>query len=363
MESLTVQLGERSYPIRIGFELFESLTEASHLNRQIRAGRRCAIVVDSTVRETHGRLIEEAFPGIPQFTVPAGEESKSLSQAEEVLEFLADNHLDRSSFVIAVGGGVVGDLAGFCAATYLRGVDYFQIPTTLLSMVDSSVGGKTGVNLVAGKNLVGAFLQPNGVAAWLPFLETLPEREFAAGMAEVIKYGILADEDLFHLLEKTGRLDARSPILESVVLRCCAIKARIVAEDETELAQEGGRALLNLGHTFGHAIEAVAAYKTYLHGEAISIGMILAAEFSARNGFLESSAVTRIRDLILANGLPSTLSAPLSVDDLLAAMGRDKKNREGKIRLVVIDEIGKARTQEIADSVLLEELWKEAGAQ
>jgi len=361
MESLTVELGERSYPIRIGSDLFETLVEGIHLNQQRRSGRSCVLVVDEGVARTHGTLIDEVFPDLPRWTMPSGEWSKSLARAEELLLFLAENNLDRSSFLIAIGGGVLGDLCGFCAAVFLRGVNYYQIPTTLLAMVDSSVGGKTGVNLPAGKNLVGAFLQPRGVAVWLPFLQSLPEREFAAGMAEVIKYGLLADEDLFHLLEKSGTIRADSPVLETIVARCCRIKAAVVGADEREEAANGGRALLNLGHTFGHAIEATAGYGEYLHGEAVAIGLLMAARFSAENGFTDGKTVTRISELLSENGLPVRLRSPLDTGKLLESMGRDKKVREGKLRLVVLDRIGAARVQEVSDSFQIHELWRDFG--
>lgn len=363
METLTVELGERSYPIKIGREQFESMITAARIPQQIRGGRRCAVAVDAQVQKIHGEAIEAAFPDAPKWIMPSGETSKSMSLAEEFLQFLADNQLNRQSFLVAIGGGVLGDLCGFCAAIYLRGIAYYQIPTTLLSMVDSSVGGKTGVNLKAGKNLVGAFLQPEAVSVWLPFLKTLPEREFSAGMAEVIKYGLLADDGLFHLLEKSGSIDASSPVLESIIVRCCGIKAAIVANDETEQAKEGGRALLNLGHTFGHAIEAVAGYGEYLHGEAVAIGTLMAARFSALNGFIEEDSVSRIQHLIAVNGLPDRLRQPIAASQLLAAMKRDKKVRSGHLRLVVLDAIGSARTHEVADSYQLEELWKEFGAE
>jgi len=362
METLTVDLGPRSYPIRIGFELFESLLEMAHLNRERRSGRTCALAVDAAIAEKYPELLEEAFADVPQWVIPSGERSKSMATAEKFLDFLAEKQLDRSSFVIALGGGVAGDLAGFCSAIYLRGIEYYQVPTTLLSMVDSSVGGKTGVNLASGKNLVGAFKQPQAVCAWLPFLETLPANEFSSGMAEVIKYGLLGDEDLFHLLEKSGGISFDSPTLESIVRRCCEIKAEIVARDEREEAAEGGRALLNLGHTFGHAIEKAAGYGGYLHGEAVAIGILMAARFSEESGFLPSESVQRIRKLLLANQLPVKLRDPIDTDTLIAAMGRDKKTRSGKIRLVLLNQIGSAFTQEIADSRQLVDLWEEFGA-
>ncbi len=361
METLNVELDDRSYPIRIGTELFETLVESIHLNQQRRSGRSCVVVVDEGVARTHGALIDEVFPDLPRWTMPSGEWSKSLTRAEELLQFLAGCNLDRSSFLIAIGGGVLGDLCGFCASVFLRGINYYQIPTTLLAMVDSSVGGKTGVNLPAGKNLVGAFLQPRGVAVWLPFLESLPGREFAAGMAEVVKYGLLADEDLFHLLEKSGSVRADSPVLETIIARCCRIKASVVATDEREEAPEGGRALLNLGHTFGHAIEATAGYGEYLHGEAVAIGLMMAARFSEENGFVEGKTVARLRQMLSDNGLPVSLRSSLDTDKLLESMGRDKKVREGKLRLVVLDRIGAARVQEVADSFQIRELWREFG--
>lgn len=363
MESLTVKLGDRSYPIRIGFELFESLLESTHLNRDRRSGRKCAIAVDAGVLEHHQPMLDEAFEEIPRWIMPVGERSKSLKTAEDLLQFLATQGMDRSSFLIAIGGGVLGDLAGFCASIYLRGIEFYQIPTTLLSMVDSSVGGKTGVNLPAGKNLAGAFQQPLGVSAWLPFLRTLSIREFSAGMAEVIKYGLLADEDLFHLLEKSGTITADSPVLENLVARCCQIKADIVADDEREQASEGGRALLNLGHTFGHAIEAIAGYGEYLHGEAVAIGLLMAVRYSEETGILSKGNFERVKKLIIANGLPDQLRSPLDTESLLTAMARDKKVREGKLRLIVLESIGTSRVVEAADSFLLRELWHEFGAQ
>jgi len=362
MESLTVSLGTRSYPIRIGFELFESLLESTHLNRERRSGRKCALVVDAAILESHEDLINEAFHGAPRWTMPRGEASKSMATAEKLLDFLAHEQMDRGSFLIAVGGGVAGDLAGFCAAIFLRGIEFYQIPTTLLAMVDSSVGGKTGVNLSSGKNLVGAFKQPQAVCSWVPFLQSLPAKEFSSGMAEVIKYGLLADEDLFHLLEKSGELSPDSPSLESVIRRCCEIKAEIVSQDEREEAADGGRALLNLGHTFAHAIEKTAGFGEYLHGEAVAIGVQMAAEFSAQSGMLAPESLPRIQELLRKNGLPTTLRSPLSVNQLLDAMSRDKKVRSGKIRLVLLERIGSAVTQEIGDSRQLADLWAQFGA-
>lgn len=359
MDSIDVELEERSYPIHFGRGALDVFLGRLPVHKALGAGEKMALLVDENVERLYGESIRRTFPKIPQWVVPSGEKSKSLGEMERALEFLSRQNLDRDSVLLSIGGGVTGDLAGFTAAVYLRGIRYYQVPTTLLAMVDSAVGGKTGVNLSTGKNLVGAFLQPQGVGVWLPFLESLPAREFSAGMAEVIKYAILGDEDLFHLLEKSGGIEVDAPMLETIVARCCAIKAEVVAADENEKAKEGGRALLNLGHTFGHAIEAVSSYGTYLHGEAVAIGMMMAARFSEESGFLDTSEVVRIRDLLVHNHLPIVLSEPLPVDELLAAMSRDKKTRTGRIRLVLPKEIGSSDVVEASGDYLLRQLWEE----
>jgi len=257
---------------------------------------------------------------------------------------------------------VIGDLSGYVAASYLRGIDFYQIPTTLLSMVDSSVGGKTGINLPEGKNLVGAFWQPKAVYIETRLLETLPSREFAAGMAEVIKYGMLYDLDFFKELEQVNTLTASSPELAAIVRRCCAIKAEIVADDEKETAASGGRALLNLGHTFAHAIENVAGYGQYLHGEAVGIGLNLATQLSIELGQIDASDITRAKNLIERCGLPTVLKTPLPISGLMAAMQRDKKNRGGKLRFVSMQALGQAVTTDGVDAALVEALWKTVGA-
>ena len=229
--------------------------------------------------------LDAALPGVKRLEIPSGESSKCFQQLERGCDFLAAERVDRAGAVFAIGGGVTGDLGGFIAASYLRGIDFYQVPTTLLSMVDSSVGGKTGINLKAGKNLVGAFHQPQAVFADVESLQTLPAREFASGMAEVIKHGLLADRELFEILESLDPpLHPGHPSLATIVRRNCGIKAGVVQADETEQAASGGRALLNLGHTFGHAIEAVAGYGEYLHGEAIAIGLVLAVQLSVEQG-------------------------------------------------------------------------------
>jgi 3-dehydroquinate synthase len=256
---------------------------------------------------------------------------------------------------------VIGDLGGFAAATYLRGIDFYQVPTTLLAMVDSSVGGKTGVNLDAGKNLAGAFHQPRGVFVATDLLATLPPREFAAGMAEVVKYGLLGDADLFSRIERAA-LTATSADLPAVIRRCCELKARMVEADERELAPEGGRALLNLGHTFGHAIEQATDYRRYLHGEAVSIGLAAAARLSCEAGPLTDADVARVERVIGAQGLPVRLAEPLPIAGLMSAMARDKKVRAGRLRLVVLRRLGEAATRDDITPAAIEGVWRQLGA-
>jgi len=263
--------------------------------------------------------------------------------------------------LFAVGGGVIGDLGGFAAASWLRGIDFFQVPTTLLAMVDSSVGGKTGINLKAGKNLAGAFHQPRGVFVSTNLLATLPPREFAAGMAEVIKYGLLGDAALFVRLEKTP-LTVASAELAGVIRTCCALKARIVEADERETAKDGGRALLNLGHTFGHAIENAAGYGSYLHGEAVAIGLSAAARLSRELGFLTADDVGRIDAALVAHALPTRLRAPLPLMALMTAVASDKKVRGGLPRFVVMEKIGRAVTRDDVSPAWAEACFRAVGA-
>lgn len=323
-----------------------------------------AVIVDAAVAAGQDAFLEAAFGELPRLKIPSGEASKSFRQLERCCDFLAAERIDRSGALFAVGGGVTGDLAGFAAAAYLRGIDFYQVPTTLLSMVDSSVGGKTGINLQAGKNLVGAFHQPRAVFADVALLESLPLREFSAGMAEIIKHGMLADGELFRRLEGLG--EALSPghaELPEIVRANCAIKATVVQSDEQEQAANGGRALLNLGHTFGHAIEAVAGYGSYLHGEAIAIGLVQAARLSQERGTLSSKEVERVRVLLDRYALPTRLREPLPLSELLGAMGRDKKVRRGRLKLVALAGLGKAETVAGIEEALLEALWLEAGAE
>ncbi|MFP4166190.1 MAG: 3-dehydroquinate synthase [Opitutales bacterium] len=356
-QPLNVELGNRSYPIffeRDNAALRKAVRALRKNQRSVRA------MVDGNVLQAHPQLLTEA--GIsedPAFSPPSGESAKSIEHFNEALRKLAQSGTGRDAALFAFGGGVVGDLAGYVAASYLRGIEFHQVPTTLLAMVDSSVGGKTGINLPEGKNLVGAFWQPKAVYINTGLLHSLPDREFNAGMAEVIKYGLLADAELFDQLTDQPALDAGAPELPAVIRRCCSLKAAIVRDDETESAPSGGRALLNLGHTFAHAIENVAGYGDYLHGEAVAVGLLLAARLSVRLGQLDASLLPKITALLEKYRLPTRLKAPLPCDALLEAMLRDKKTRSGKPRFVTLKTMGQAVTTEGVDAETIESLWNE----
>ncbi|MGA2015645.1 MAG: 3-dehydroquinate synthase [Opitutaceae bacterium] len=358
-DTLNVSLGDRSYEILFSEDLAaEVRAEAAGLAGR---GRRFAVVTDANVARAQEAALRALFAGVPTHVVPAGEESKSVAELGRTLEFLATQGLDRTGALFAVGGGVVGDLAGFAAAAYLRGVDYFQVPTTLLAMVDSSVGGKTGVNLAAGKNLAGAFHQPRRVFIATGFLRTLPAREFAAGTAEVIKSALLADRPLFESLENAP-LAAGDRRLPPTIRRCCAIKARLVEADERERADEGGRALLNLGHTFAHAVERVAGYGSYLHGEAVAVGLCAAARLSSRLGMIGAADAARVESAVSAHGLPTRLRRALGTSGLMAAMTRDKKARAGTARFVLLESLGSAVVRADVPGEAVESVWREVGA-
>jgi 3-dehydroquinate synthase len=353
MRSVPISLGERSYVVHVGSGLIAKLGDHC---RRLKLGERCVIVSDSNVgphfadAATRSLKMSGFVPSI--VTVPAGESSKSLKIAGECYDQFAMKRLERKSFVIALGGGVVGDLAGFVAATYLRGMPFVQVATTLLAQVDSSVGGKVGINLKAGKNLVGAFHQPRTVLCDLDTLSTLPDREFRSGLAEVIKYGVIRDSELFKRVEKDlDKILERDPnVLTHIVSRCCAIKAEIVAEDEFET--KGLRALLNFGHTIGHALEAVSGYDEYLHGEAISIGQVAAARLSVKLSTLTEKDSIRIHDLLVRAGLPVGLRlTPKKRDNLVEAMKTDKKVSGGEVKFVLAESLGKAVAgQRVSDS-------------
>jgi len=361
VETLPVDLGDRAYSIVIGHDLSSRLHDGLEARRA--SGRAVALVTDESVAHAQAGFIQRTLGDLPRCILPPGETTKSLDHLGTVLDFLADARLDRSATLIALGGGVIGDLGGFAAASYLRGIDFIQVPTTLLAMVDSSVGGKTGINLRAGKNLVGAFYQPRAVFADLNTLITLPPREFSAGMAEVIKTSLLADSDLYNqLLQLDEPLNAEHPALAGVVRRCCMIKADVVRADEREEARSGGRALLNLGHTFAHAIEAVTGYGEYLHGEAVAVGLVAALKLTRRvyPERLDDDALPQLITLLQAYALPTQLHKALPVEALLDAMSKDKKVRAGQLRFVLLERLGTAVTDgsiERADVVaILEEL-------
>jgi 3-dehydroquinate synthase len=341
MRVVKVPLGDRSYSIQIGNGLLPRL---GHQCRRLALARRCAVISDAHVAPVYAdavlRSLREAGFEPALIQVPAGESAKSLKNVQACYNQLAAQRLERKSFVVALGGGVVGDLAGFVAATYLRGLPFVQVPTTLLAQVDSSVGGKVGVNLKAGKNLVGAFHQPRLVLADLDTLATLPAREFCAGLAEVIKYGIIYDAPFFGRLEQGMRqiLQRDPAMLAGVVARCCQIKAEVVGQDETE---SGLRAILNFGHTIGHGLEAISAYGKYLHGEAIAIGQVAAAQLSHKLSGLPGADGERIRRLFEAARLPTSVSLrPAQMQALLAAMRLDKKVSGGEVKFVLARRIG-----------------------
>lgn len=357
---LTVKLAERSYPIHFSDSTAALKADVAQLRA---AGRSVRVISDARVLNAHPSYLAQAgFNDSEILSLPHGEPTKSVERFSEALSFLANQAANRDCALFAFGGGVIGDLAGYVAASYLRGIDFYQIPTTLLSMVDSSVGGKTGINLPEGKNLVGAFWQPKAVYIDAALLQTLPPREFAAGMAEVIKYGMLADLKLFNQLEALDGLDASSEELPAVIRRCCEIKAQIVADDEKETAATGGRALLNLGHTFAHAIENVAGYGHYLHGEAVAIGLDLATQLSAHLNQIPTNEVPRVQRVLQQFQLPTRMEKPLGLVDLMAAMQRDKKNRTGHLRFVTMTALGQAITSDSIESELIEEIWRSAGA-
>ncbi|MGE7138370.1 3-dehydroquinate synthase [Luteibacter sp. NPDC031894] len=339
METLHVDLGGRSYPIWIGPGL---LRDSARWRALIR-GRHVLVVSNSTVAPLYLDTLAQGLDGLrwSSFLLEDGEAHKTFANVGRVLEALGELGATRDACVIALGGGVVGDLAGFAAACWMRGIDFIQVPTTLLSMVDSSVGGKTGVNLPVGKNLAGAFHQPRAVVSDIAVLDTLPQREYRAGMAEIVKGAAIGDPAFFAWLEANAdALAAReqAPLIEAIA-RKCAYKAGVVSRDETE---QGERALLNLGHTFGHAIETAGHYRELLHGEAVAIGMVLAARLSARLGMSSDEDTGRLVALLQRLGLPTEPSKAHAPGRLLELMRLDKKNSAGTQRLILWRGIGKA---------------------
>ena len=353
MRSLRVELGERSYSIHVGAGILE---RAGEFLAQAGLAGKVAIVTNPVVAQlyldmAHDALSRAGFKVTPVL-LPDGEEHKNLKSLSSIYDVLIAERFERKSCVLALGGGVIGDLAGLAAATYLRGVPYVQVPTTLLAQVDSSVGGKTGVNHADGKNLIGAFYQPRLVLVDITVLRSLPKRELIAGLAEVIKYGIIEDPALFSTLEqemeKIIALDQET--LARVIATSCAIKARVVEADERE---DDYRAVLNFGHTIGHALEAATGYRQFLHGEAVAVGMAKAAALSASQGFCDNAAFQRITALVQRAGLPFDIPTAVSSRSLIQAMEIDKKVAGGKIKFVMCEGIGKMRFHWLAPDEVL----------
>jgi 3-dehydroquinate synthase len=349
--SLNVDLGDRSYPITIGPRL---LDDPSLLARHI-AGRKVAIVTNTTVAPLYldkvAAPLRAAGREVVEIVLPDGEEFKTWESLMLVFDALLANKCDRKTTLVALGGGVIGDMTGFAAATYMRGVPFVQVPTTLLAQVDSSVGGKTGINHPLGKNMIGAFYQPRAVLADTSTLGTLPARELSAGLAEVIKHGAILDAAFFDWIEQNiGKLVAREPAaLAHAIARSCEIKAEVVRKDE----REGGlRAVLNFGHTFGHAIEAGLGYGNWLHGEAVGCGMVMAADLSARVGMVDAATVERVRALVQAAGLP-VVAPDLGEERWIELMEVDKKNEGGAIKFILLKPLGSPSVTGVPRETLL----------
>jgi 3-dehydroquinate synthase len=338
VRTLTVDLGDRSYPILIGAGLLHS----RELLAQRIPGRDAVLISNTVVAPLYAERLKSSLHGrrVIDVILPDGEQHKTLDTASRVFDVLIANRVGRDAMILALGGGVIGDLAGFVAACYQRGVGYAQIPTTLLAHVDSSVGGKTAVNHPGGKNMIGAFHQPKVVIADTELLGSLPDRELRSGLAEVIKYGLICDASFFAWLESNmdALLARSSEALSTAIYRSCQIKAQMVGRDERE---QGARALLNLGHTFGHAIESATGYVGWLHGEAVGAGLLIAADMSQRMGTLEPSAVARLRALLQRAGLP--VDAPrIGAARAMEFMRVDKKVKAGRVHLVLLQGLGNA---------------------
>ncbi len=355
MQEIRIELAERSYSIAIEGSILEDLGKTI---RSFQFSRKIAVISNPVVHGLYGNVLAQSLTDegyeLTEILVPDGEEYKTLEWAGKIYGELLKTQLDRRSAIIALGGGVIGDLAGFAASTYMRGIAVIQVPTTLLAQVDSSVGGKTGVNHPLGKNMIGTFWQPSLVWMDLDTLRTLPERELVAGLAEVIKYGVIRDSKLFQYLE-TNRdriMNLDQQALLHIVKRSCEIKADVVSRDERE---SGLRAILNYGHTIGHAIETVTGYKKYLHGEAIAIGMFAEAVLSNRLRYADEDDVHRIRALIESYGLPVAIPADIDLQNTLSAIQIDKKAVKGKLTCILPETIGSVKIA--ADFTAEDVLW------
>lgn len=353
VDVLNVDLGERSYPIYVGSDL---ISNPEYFQKHIRS-KRVMIVSNTTVAPLYEASLREALSAfdVDSVILPDGEQYKTWGNLNLIFDALLERKHSRSTTLIALGGGVIGDMTGFAAASYQRGVDFIQVPTTLLSQVDSSVGGKTAINHPLGKNMIGAFYQPKAVVIDTSTLNTLPEREVSAGLAEVIKYGLIRDLPFFEWLESNMRSlrNLEEACLRHAILTSCACKARVVEEDETE---GGVRAILNLGHTFGHAIETYAGYGNWLHGEAVGAGMAMAAEMSCGLGDIGKEDVERVLAILASAGLPKEGPAEMSSSDYLELMSVDKKVIDGALRLVLLERLGFAKVTDDFSMSALEQV-------
>ena len=358
MSEIKVELKERAYTIFVEKGILGKLDNV--LEKKLK-GANVLVVTDDCVKKIYAeKLVAELSKISSQvavFDFPAGEESKKIGTLEMIYRAVVRNGLDRKSVIVALGGGVVGDIAGFAAATYMRGISYIQIPTTLLAMVDSSVGGKTAIDLTEGKNLVGAFWQPMAVIADPTTLSSLPHREINCGLAEVVKYGVIMDNIFFEFLEKnSGKIKSLDMhILTYIIAKCCELKAQVVSGDERE--ESGLRAILNLGHTFGHAIETVTEFGKFHHGEAVSIGMEMAAKFAVLQGMMKEDDAKRITALLREFSLPVE-NPGIEPEKLVSAMKKDKKNSGGKIKLILPSKIGSVSIVDSDEKHLLDFLRK-----
>ncbi|MCL5022350.1 MAG: 3-dehydroquinate synthase [Nitrospirae bacterium] len=349
MEEIRVELGDRSYGIFIGADILGGF------GRKLRdfPFSRIAVISNPTVYALYGDAISDSLKGVGReasvIVMPDGEEYKEFLWAYYLYGELLKQKLDRSSAIVALGGGVIGDIAGFVASTYMRGISLVQVPTTLLAQVDSSVGGKTGVNHPLGKNMIGTFYQPRFVWADVDTLRTLPRREFLAGMAEVIKYGVIWDEEFLRFLEeeKGKILDLDAEAVARIIKRSCEIKAEVVSRDERE---SGVRAILNYGHTVGHALETMTGYTSYLHGEAVAIGMCVEARLSVLTGLMGERDADRVCSLIEAYGLPVEMPSGVNAERILSLMRLDKKAVAGRLKFVLPERIGSVKIREVADT-------------
>lgn len=357
MAEIQVNLGERTYAIYVGEGLLKDTGKM--LIRLKGIGKKTVVITDTTVGKLYGDLVTSSLKeeGFQPFLlrIPPGEKEKSWERVNDLYDRLVDLHLERTSLIIALGGGVIGDLAGFVASTFLRGIPYAQLPTTLLAQVDSSVGGKVAINHPRGKNLIGSFYQPRVVISDLRTLATLPDREFLSGLAEIIKYGVIRDRNLFFFLrenmDKIKRHDL--PSLEKAVTRSCQIKAEVVEKDERE---EGLRAILNYGHTIGHAIEAATGYSRFTHGEAVALGMVCAGKISLKMGMLEYQEYDFQKGLLQEAGLPTVLS-DVDRKKIMESMSLDKKIRDGKSRFVLARRMGEvAICDSVKEEIVIESL-------